>query len=154
MTGIERAFARGRRPTTRALNATVVFHYDESELNGITESTLALYALVPGAVWTGHSRPPGRNANTLTASGIASLAGLTAGKNESSAVGDGLLPVRTGFVSLYPNPFNPMTRIVFDLEKTGPAQVGVYDMQGSEGSYARLKRHAGRPAQSDLERIG
>ncbi len=32
----------------------------------------------------------------------------------------------------YPNPFNPQTTIPFDLQKTGPVQVRVYDMTGRE----------------------
>ncbi|NUO81462.1 T9SS type A sorting domain-containing protein [candidate division KSB1 bacterium] len=32
----------------------------------------------------------------------------------------------------YPNPFNPQTTIPFDLQKTGPVQVKVFDMTGRE----------------------
>ena len=32
----------------------------------------------------------------------------------------------------YPNPFNPQTTIPFELQKTGPVQVRVYDMTGRE----------------------
>ena len=128
--GIQRSFAV-TAANNSGLNATAIFHYDDSELNGITENTLSLFAGV-GSSWTSLVASHDETANTLTATGIASFTGLTAGRNESSAVGDGLLPVRTGFVSLYPNPFNPLTRIVFDLEKSGPVQVGVYDVRGQK----------------------
>jgi hypothetical protein len=58
----------------------VAFHYDESELAGVAENTLALFAsLNGGSVWT---RLPGtldEVTNTMTASGLASLAILTLG---------------------------------------------------------------------------
>jgi hypothetical protein len=77
--GIERAFGVAAA-NNAGLGATVVFHYDESELAGVTETTLALFAsLDGGSVWT---RLPGtldEVTNTMTASGLASLAILTLG---------------------------------------------------------------------------
>ena len=45
-------------------------------------------------------------------------------------MGQSDLPQRTALVSQYPNPFNPVTRIVFDLKAQGPVQIGVYDVRG------------------------
>jgi hypothetical protein len=128
--GIERSFDVAAA-NNAGLGATVVFHYDESELAGVTETTLALFAsLNGGSVWT---RLPGtldEVANTMTASGLASLAILTGRAGAVSDVGDELVSLRTRLVSLYPNPFNPMTRVVFELEKTGSVEVGIYDVRG------------------------
>jgi hypothetical protein len=66
----------------------------------------------------------------MTASGLASLAILTGRAGGVSDVGDELVSLRTRLVSLYPNPFNPMTRVVFELEKTGSVEVGIYDVRG------------------------
>jgi len=36
----------------------------------------------------------------------------------------------TALVAIHPNPFNPQTRIVYDLAATGPARLEVYDLRG------------------------
>jgi hypothetical protein len=41
-----------------------------------------------------------------------------------------LKPADFTVLSAYPNPFNPVTRIRFDLEKRGRVKVDVYDLQG------------------------
>jgi len=50
--------------------------------------------------------------------------------NGLSAVGDEGMPQVTRLVGAYPNPFNPQTRIDFDLSRPDRAQVVVYDVQG------------------------
>jgi hypothetical protein len=35
-----------------------------------------------------------------------------------------------GLVSVYPNPFNPLTAVTFALAAPGPVELGVYDLQG------------------------
>ena len=50
--------------------------------------------------------------------------------NGLSPVGDEGLPRVTRLVGAYPNPFNPQTRIDFDLSRPDRAQVVVYDVQG------------------------
>jgi len=66
---------------------------------------------------------------SLVAVGLAALVLLTA-YEIPTAVDDGVLPGRTAFVSQHPNPFNPATQIVFDLERTGPVEVGIFDVRG------------------------
>jgi hypothetical protein len=128
--GIERAFDVASANNT-GLNATVVFHYDDTELAGVTESTLALFAsLDGGANWTNTAGALDDVANTVTASGLASLAKLTGDAGVVSAVGDEVVAQRTGLVSLYPNPFNPMTHVIFELARTGPVELGIYDVRG------------------------
>jgi hypothetical protein len=128
--GIERAFSVAAANNT-GLNATVVFRYDDSELAAVTESTLALFtSLNGGTSWTGPSGTLDDVANTVTASGLGSLGLLTGSAGIISGVGDEVVPLRTGLVSLYPNPFNPMTNVVFELEQSGPVEVGIYDLRG------------------------
>jgi len=129
--GIEREFLV-TAANNDGLDARVIFHYDTSELNGIAENTLGLYTSGDGGnVWSGPfgGATAGR---TVTATGLNSLALLTLGQGGVSGVDGGDLPQRTAFVSLYPNPFNPTTRIVFDLARTGPVAVGVYDLRGQQ----------------------
>ena len=129
--GIQRYFEI--TPVNNAgLDATVVFHYDESELNGLLQSTLKIYeSFDGGANWNGPLGTVDGASQTVTATGISSLALMTLGQSDDgTAVDDGVLPERTAFVSLYPNPFNPATQIAFDLERTGPVEVGIYDVRG------------------------
>jgi hypothetical protein len=40
-------------------------------------------------------------------------------------------PVRTALTSIYPNPFNPQTRIAFDLAERSTVRLEIYDLQGT-----------------------
>ncbi len=71
-------------PTTNTgLNATVVFNYWESELNGITESNLVLFESSNGTSWTTLSSSLDSDNNKLTETGFNSLNYLTAGSSAS-----------------------------------------------------------------------
>jgi hypothetical protein len=60
------------------------------------------------------------------------------------AVPDGV-PTSTGLAQIYPNPFNPMTTIAFDLARPGMAEVAVYNLQGAVvRTLVRESRPAGR----------
>jgi parallel beta-helix repeat protein len=39
-------------------------------------------------------------------------------------------PPATSLRAIYPNPFNPMTRIVFDVSRTSMVQIAIYDVSG------------------------
>jgi len=43
---------------------------------------------------------------------------------------NGATPSLTRISSIYPNPFNPSTRIAFDLRTRGRVEVAVYDVSG------------------------
>ncbi len=77
-------------PTNNSeLNATLVFHYDDSELNGLDESTLILYCSVDGgSTWQPMGGSVNTTENTITLSGITSFSRWTAG-----GTGDNALPV-------------------------------------------------------------
>ena len=68
-------------PTTNSgLNATLVFAYDESELNSLTESTLVLFRSTDGgSTWTGEGGTVNESANTVTLNGIDAFSRWTLG---------------------------------------------------------------------------
>jgi hypothetical protein len=67
------------------LDATVVFHYDESELNGISESNLDMFSSFDdGTSWFHLVGPRDEAANTVTSSGIDALSKLTLAGAEAS----------------------------------------------------------------------
>jgi hypothetical protein len=53
------------------------------------------------------------------------------------------VPSATGLARVYPNPFNPMTTIAFDLAEPAAAEVAIYDLQGA---LVRTLVHESRPA--------
>lgn len=67
-------------PATNAgLNATLVFNYDESELNGIGEADLAMFSSPDGETWTPMIGSVDESANTVTVGGINSFERITLG---------------------------------------------------------------------------
>ncbi len=50
-----------------------------------------------------------------------------------TGIDDGPLPapVATALVSVHPNPFNPQTRIVYDLATAGPLRLEIFDLRGT-----------------------
>jgi hypothetical protein len=42
----------------------------------------------------------------------------------------GLPPLRSELVSIYPNPFNPQTTVVFDLARPGGAEIEIFNVKG------------------------
>jgi hypothetical protein len=129
--GIERYFEVS--PSTNAgLDATVVVHYDHSELNGIAEGDLAHYASYDGGTnWVCYAGVVDEVGNTETSTGIDSLAVLTLGE-DTAGVEDDVAgkPVLTRLVSTYPNPFNQATRVVFEVAERARVNIGVYDIMG------------------------
>ncbi|MBD3179313.1 MAG: T9SS type A sorting domain-containing protein [Candidatus Latescibacteria bacterium] len=116
------------------LDATVVAHYDESELSGISESVLEAYSRYDsGGDWFAGGAVVDEVANTVTATGLNSLGTLTFGSNgivtDVEGQGKGL-PEATRLVSVYPNPFNPATRIKFELSRRSPVRIVIYDVSG------------------------
>jgi hypothetical protein len=111
------------------LDATVVLHYDESELNGIDESNLTAYSGAGGS-WTKLASTLDPTGNRVTVTGIDAFETITLGPESSTGVDDGGTPAVTRLVSIYPNPFNPSTRIVFDLSARASVHIGIYDVSG------------------------
>jgi hypothetical protein len=113
------------------LDATVVLHYDESELNGIDENHLAVFSR-NGGVWAKLASILDPTGNSVTFSGIDVLETLTLGPDNITAVEDDLtgIPDATRLASIYPNPFNPTTKIVFDLSEKSPVHIAIFDASG------------------------
>lgn len=70
------------------LNATLVFHYDDSELNNLQESGLSLYRSTDGgANWTKESGTVDETFNTLTLAGIGAFSRWTAASDSGCVPG-------------------------------------------------------------------
>ena len=76
-------------PTNSPSNASLVFHYEDSELNGQTESELKLYKSTDGESWTEQTSTVNTSNNTLTMTGINSFSWWTAAPSGS----EGALPI-------------------------------------------------------------
>jgi len=68
------------------LNATLVFHYNPAELNGIEKSDLVLYQLAfDGTIWEALESTVDLTEETITASGIRSFSSITCGSKPNQA---------------------------------------------------------------------
>ncbi len=113
------------------LGATAVFHYDESELNGIDEVALAMYAITRGGIAQENlGGTVDVSGNAVTVSGIDALETLTLGPATVVGVEPAELPRITRLMGAYPNPFSPSTTITFELSGTMPVTVEVFDVTG------------------------
>ena len=75
--------------TNTGLNATLVFHYEDAELNGLTEANLDLYKSTDGgSTWTNMGGTVNTTDNTVTLAGIDGFSRWTLGGS-----GDQSLPV-------------------------------------------------------------
>ena len=133
--GIKRHFSITPAINTN-LNANVVFKYDDSEINNLKESKLAIYKSTDNELtWTQVGGKIDTLNNTITAGSIQSLSCLTL--NEATGVGvkyetPSSLPDKFSLIQNYPNPFNPETNIKFTVEQNGKASLKIYDLLGNE----------------------
>lgn len=76
-------------PTNNSgLNATLVFHYDDTELNNLQESGLSLYRSTDGGVnWTKENGTVDETLNTLTLAGIGAFSRWTAASDSGCVPG-------------------------------------------------------------------
>jgi hypothetical protein len=113
------------------LDATVVIHFDQSELNGIAEADLETYSLEDGErFWKNYGGTVDEPSNTVTSSGIDYLEILTLAPGTLAGVEPRDIPRMTRLVSAYPNPFNPATTIAFELSKSMRVNIAVFDVAG------------------------
>lgn len=113
------------------LNATVVFHYDESELNGIDEGVLAMYAITRGGIAQENlGGTLDASGNTVTVSGIDALGTFTLGPATVTDAGPEVTPRVTRLIAAYPNPFSPTTTIAFELSQPERVTIVVFDVTG------------------------
>lgn len=112
------------------LGASVVFRYDESELNGIAENMLALYAAAGGA-WLQQPSVLDMTANTVTGFGQDSFNRLTLG---SQGV------VAATLRSFAVTPSGTAVAITWSLTAPLPAgDFSVYRLEGQDGTPVRLE---------------
>jgi hypothetical protein len=120
-------------PTNNSgLDATVVFHYNESELNAIPEGSLKTYLTDAGRTqWQSWGSTIDEVANTLTSAGYLALyETISAGSAVASVVGDDS-PPRISFLSQnHPNPFSSATDIAFGVDASGNVRIQIYDVKG------------------------
>jgi hypothetical protein len=65
---------------------------------------------------------------------------------------DEFVPAVTGLHTIYPNPFNPVTRIVFDVARKSHVNITVYDVTG--GRVCVLKDEVARPGRYEISWAG
>jgi hypothetical protein len=128
--GIERYF--DITPSVNAgLNATLVLHYDDSELNGVDEVALAMYAITRGGIAQENlGGTVDASGNTVTVSEFDALETLTLGPGAVTDAGPEVTPRVTRLVAAYPNPFSPTTTIAFELSQPERVRIVVFDVAG------------------------
>jgi hypothetical protein len=120
------------------LNATLVFHFDESELNNHIDSGICLYRSVDtGTTWIQMGGTVDTLANTVTLTGIDGFSRWTLVPVGTIAVRPtvsthGGAPRVLSLAQNYPNPFSRRTTIRFTLKEDGRVTLKMYDMIGRE----------------------
>ena len=82
--GIKRYFQIN--PSNSPSAATLIFHYEDSELNDLTESDLKLFKSSDGSDWTEQNSTVNTSENTITMTGINSFSYWTAAESGETAL--------------------------------------------------------------------
>ena len=122
------------RPSNNAgLNATLVFAFDASELNGAPASALELYRSPDsGITWAATGGVVDTAMRTITLTGVNALSRWTAGAVFDGIADEGTVPIVFSLEQNYPNPFNPSTTILFSVEKAGQATIELFNILGQK----------------------
>jgi hypothetical protein len=136
-TGIKRYF--NITPTNNSnLNATFVFHYDDSELNALTESELILFKSTDiGINWTQMDGTVNTTNNTVTLVGLDGFSRWTLGASSlplpvEEEIEVEIIPTEFALNQNYPNPFNPVTTIKYGVREISFVELRIYDVLGKE----------------------
>jgi hypothetical protein len=114
------------------LDATLVLHYKDSELNAIPENTLRSYWTDAGrTVWYSWGSTVDQVAKTITSTDYNSLyATLSAGSDVASAADNGGAPRLSFLAQNHPNPFSTSTSIAFGTTVSEDVKIQIYDVGG------------------------
>ena len=123
-------------PTINAgLNATLKMSYQETELDTILETNLALFESVDnGTTWIKKGGTVDIVNNNISLAGVNSFALWALNdKNYPTSVDDEILQPKEFLLKQnYPNPFNPSTVIKYQLAENSFVTLKVYDVLGEE----------------------
>ncbi len=120
-----------------ALNATLRIYYDESELNGLDETKLALYKSITAEdnSWDLVGGTVNTTDNYVEVTGVTDLSYWTLGESDKPMPvekTDESLPKQFALYRNYPNPFNPETVIKFDLPSSSFVNLTIYNSLGEK----------------------
>jgi hypothetical protein len=118
------------------LNTQLRLYYDESELNGLTESNLIVFQSADGSnnPWIKLFGTANTAENYVETSGVDNLSFFTlADMNNPLPVEneEGNVPDEYALQQNYPNPFNPSTEIKFQVPQAGLVVLRIYDVLGN-----------------------
>ena len=121
-------------PMNTQLDATFTFSYDESELNGLSESDLQLFRSEDmGVTWTLEGGDVDTTANAVTVTGVDSFSRWTLGSGVPVGVDESdELPPHVRLDQNFPNPFNLDTTIQFELPKAEQVTLTVFNLLGQK----------------------
>lgn len=119
------------------LNATLIFNYDDSELNNLSENSLSLFQSESSPCFTYINKNGVRDIvnNNITLTGISSFSRWTAavdiGLQQNENHNDDT-PNKYHISQNYPNPFNSETKISYLIPENGIVKISFYDLSGRE----------------------
>jgi len=117
------------------LDATLRFHYDESELNGIPEDNLVLYKSPDGANdnWFFEGGTVNTTDNFVEKNGLSDFSFWTLADVDNPLpveIEVNRIPTVFALHQNYPNPFNPETIIQFDIPQASFVNLSIFNVLG------------------------
>ncbi len=111
--------------TTNPTNATLIFNYDQSELNGQTEANLKLFKSTDKSAWVEQSSTVNTTDNTLTLTGINSFSWWTGANSGTTLSVEGFNKLNFRVIPLY---IKNRIQIIGDVGQH--ASINIYDLLG------------------------
>ena len=112
---------------------------------GFTPSPASLLQEIAASAWTDPTTSPWGFHYKITTLDYAGNESEAGSPESVSGVQDGSLPARNALLGAVPNPFNPATKLSFEIATTGHVRLKVYDPAGRlVATLIDEHRHAGR----------